>query len=103
LSRLAILPDRHKLERHLTRMPGVIGEKDSRHPAAADLAHDVVRTDPLKDGGHRRPLPERAGIGGCSTGGFTNQLSRTMAARIKPGASREWGPHPLKGLLVNTG
>src|SRR3954453_1669296 len=89
LARLAVLSDGHQLESHLAGMPRVIGQKDRRHPAATDLAPDLVRTPPLKNRRHRRPLPGRAGVAGCSTVGLTNQLSRRMSARLIPAPTTE--------------
>src|SRR4051794_30635153 len=89
LARLAVLSDGHELESDLARMSRVIGQKHRRHPAAANLAHNLVRTHPLKNRRHRRPRPGRAGAAGCSTGGLTNQLSRRMSARLIPGPTTE--------------
>ena len=82
----AVDANRHQLERHLPRMPRVVGEEDRRHPAAANLADDLVRPDALEDGRHRRPRPGREAPAPV-LGGSMNQLSRTIDAAMAGSAA----------------
>ena len=54
-ARLPVVARRHQLQRDPAVRPGVRGEKHRRHPAAADLLENLVRSDALEDRRHHRP------------------------------------------------
>jgi hypothetical protein len=54
-ARFAIVSRGYQLQRDAPAGPGVGGEEHRRHPAAADLLENLVRSDPLEYRRHHRP------------------------------------------------